>query len=238
VSANDDPRCPECGEAISATASYCMHCYTDLSDVDLTDRVHRDDATDGVEYPGAERNEGDYETMTDASETVQAAADDLSGGGTAGHANEDGQWVDVPGTGDGSLLDPDGIVDDTLTVVVAILAGIVVGFGSLVMLLFVVESGWVLLLALVVWLGSTAYLSRRRTVQGAVSHGAYLLAAVLASAPVVAAIATSGGVGERAGSFGVAAAFAAIPVGILLVLGYVAGKFRPTEERQKATDVQ
>jgi hypothetical protein len=236
VSGNDDPRCPECGEAISATASYCMHCYTDLSDVDLTERVHRG-APDEVEYPGSETNEGDYETMTGASETVQAAAD-LSGGGTEGHANEDGQWVDVPRTGDGSLLDPDGIVDDTLTVVVAILASVVVGFGTLVMLLFVVESGWVLLLALLVWLWSTPYLSRRRTVQGAVSHGAYLLAAVLGSAPLVAAIATSGGVGERAGSFGVAAAFAAIPVGVLLVVGYVAGKFRPTEERQKATDVQ
>jgi hypothetical protein len=27
---SDDPRCPECGEEISATATYCMHCYADL----------------------------------------------------------------------------------------------------------------------------------------------------------------------------------------------------------------
>lgn len=27
----DDPHCPECGEPIGATATYCMHCSTDLT---------------------------------------------------------------------------------------------------------------------------------------------------------------------------------------------------------------
>ncbi|MFB6188903.1 MAG: zinc-ribbon domain-containing protein, partial [Halapricum sp.] len=29
---SDDPRCPECGEKLAATASFCMHCEADLPD--------------------------------------------------------------------------------------------------------------------------------------------------------------------------------------------------------------
>ena len=48
---NDDPRCPECGEPIGQTTTYCMHCSADLTERGET--ADSDDAsvdtTDGAE---------------------------------------------------------------------------------------------------------------------------------------------------------------------------------------------
>ena len=41
MTTNDDPRCPECGEPIGQTATYCMHCSADLTVVG-GDVVHDD----------------------------------------------------------------------------------------------------------------------------------------------------------------------------------------------------
>lgn len=43
----DDPRCPECGEPIGATATYCMHCSAELPMDDSADVSDADDVSYG-----------------------------------------------------------------------------------------------------------------------------------------------------------------------------------------------
>lgn len=74
----EDPRCPECGEKISATASYCMHCHADLPG----------DTDEGYEDTGEDTILSD--------EDIEAAAGD-------GPDVEDGT-DDSDETGDSSLL--------------------------------------------------------------------------------------------------------------------------------------
>jgi len=133
-------------------------------------------------------------------------------------------------TDDGQLLDPDGLVDNTLTVVVGIGGGIVVGVVGTVVLLLLTGSALSLLFGLVGWLGSTAYLVRRRTVQGAVAKSGYAVALVLLLVPVVAVspvVTVEGGIGERGSLFFVLLLLVAVPAGIAAVVGFVAARFVP-----------
>ena len=168
---SEDPHCPECGEPIGQTATYCMHRSADLSD----EQAAADANDDGTWDRGAGSGEGDPSAGDegDASPTYDPL-EDASGDATA-----------TADTG-GQVLDPDGVVDNTLTVVVGILGGIVVGIVATVTLAIVTESLWGVLLGIVAWLGSTGYLVRRRTVQGAVEKGGYAAAVVLLLIPLVA----------------------------------------------------
>jgi hypothetical protein len=189
-----DPRCPECGEPIGQTATYCMHCSADLT----AERAVADVDDDG----GWDRTTG------------TAPAEGPSG--TAAAAD--------------TLLDPDGAVDDTLTVVVGIVGGLLVGVVGTIVLLTVTGSGWSLALGVAAWLGATAYLVRRRTVQEAVAKGAYSLAAVLLSVPVIALspfVDVDGGLAGRGGLFVVLLVFAVVPAGVAAVVGWVASRFVP-----------
>lgn len=131
----------------------------------------------------------------------------------------------------GPLLDPDSMVDDTLTVVVGAVAGVVIGFVTLVALLVSTTSVSLGLgLGAAAWLGSTAYLVRRRSVIGAVSRGAYGVGIVLLLVPFVvfSPAAEAGGLADRATGFLVFLVFMAVPAGIAGVVGYVASRFDPT----------
>lgn len=195
--AADDPRCPECGEPIGQTATYCMHCSADLTD------------------------------------ELQAADADADGAWDGASAAPEGSRA-PPATGEpGQLLDPDGLVDDTLTVLVGIGGGVVVGAVGTVVLLLATGSGWALLFGLVAWLGSTAYLVRRRTVQAAVSRTGYAIAVVLLLVPVVAlspAASIDGGLEERGGLFFILFVFVLIPAGIAAMFGWVASLFIPEDD--------
>lgn len=202
----DDPRCPECGGKIGATATYCMHCSADL-----TDELEESD-TDG---DGAWDQS---ETTTDG-----ATTDDTSTGRPRRER--------APGDSD-QLLDPDGLVDNTLTAVVGIIGGIVVGFVGTTVLLILTGSGWAVLFGFLAWLGSTAYLVRRSTVQGAISKSAYAVAIVLLVVPLVALsplTSMDGGAGERMGLFVVLLVFVAIPAGVSAIVGWIAARFVPDE---------
>ena len=99
-----DPRCPECGEPIGSTAAYCMHCSADPTE----ERERADTNDDGVwdafdRYGSADAADGSSSTAATSAATDTAE-------------------------GDGGLLDPEGFVDDTLTVVVGLGGGFVVGF--------------------------------------------------------------------------------------------------------------
>jgi hypothetical protein len=204
--AAEDPRCPECGGKIGATATYCMHCSADLTDELAANNTDDDGAWDSSE------------TQTDQSRSTDTASTERGARPTAGGSDQ--------------VLDPDGIVDNTLTVVVGIGGGMVVGFVGTAVLLALTGSGWAALFGLVTWLGSTAYLVRRRTVQGAISKGAYAVAVVLLVVPLVALsplASMDGGMVERGSLFVVLLVFVAVPAGIAALVGWVASKFVPDE---------
>lgn len=200
MSGATDPRCPECGEPIGQRATYCMHCSADLTE----ERAAADTDDDGV---------------WDQSESSSTSPEDA--------ATESGVAAEEEPE---QMLDPDGIVDNTLTVVVGTVGGALVGVVGTVVLLAVTESGWSLALGALAWLGSTGYLVRRRTVQGAVAKTGYAVAVVLLLVPVVAfspALSVDGGFGERGGAFFVLLLFVAIPAAFAAAVGWVASRFVP-----------
>jgi hypothetical protein len=201
-----DPRCPECGGKIGQTATYCMHCSADLTE----ERNAHDADNDGV---------WDQAEIGQPSPQPTATSDSAS------------RWPDVRERTDfEALLAPDGLVDDSLTVVVGIAGGLFVGTIGTFVLAMVTRSGWALAAGLVVWLVATAVLVRQRTVQGAIAYTGYGLAAVLLLVPFVAlspAVSVEGGIGERGGLFVALLVFVAVPAVVAAGLGWVAAQFRP-----------
>lgn len=223
--AADDPRCPECGGPIGATATYCMHCSADLNDELEAADADGDGAWDrtGTASRGPERaSAASGASSPDAGGTVAAYARSLVGGLTARSSTDEGDG--------GRLLAPDGLIDDTLTVLVGIAGGFVVGVVGTTVLGVVTGSGWAVAFGLIAWLGATAYLVRRRTVQAAVAKSGYAVALVLLSVPTVAfspLVSVDGGVGERGGLFLALLAFVAAPAGVAAVVGWIASRFVP-----------
>jgi hypothetical protein len=196
----DDPSCPECGEPIGQTATYCMHCSADLTEEQAAADADGDEAWEQTET-----------VPTDS-------------GGRAGTESDAG------GDTGGQLLDPEGLVDDTLTVAVGIVGGVVVGVVGTVVLAALTGSAWTVLFGLVAWLGATASLVRRRTVQSAVARTGYAVAVVLLLVPVVAfspIMDVEGGLGERGGLFVALLVFVAVPAGVAAAVGWVASRFVP-----------
>ena len=229
-----DPRCPECGGPIGETATYCMHCSADLSDERSAADADRDGAwddggtTEGATSGNADASWGSDDGDPDATWGPDQSTMPGSGGDPYGP-------MGVPSTGEDEgepRLAPDGLVDDTLTVVVGIGGGLVVGFVGTVALAVTTESGWGILVGVAAWLGSTAYLVRQRTVQGAVAKSGYAVAAVLLLLPLVAfspAMEVDGGLRGRVTFFVVAFIGVLFPAGLAAGLGYVAGQFVPEE---------
>jgi hypothetical protein len=228
------PTCPECGEPIGQTATYCMHCSADLTGERSAADADGDGAWDdgGAAGDGAERGDGPETGDADVPwESGGGGPDptwgpDGEGGGAGGDATSPSS---VGGDGD-SLLDPDGLVDNSLTVVVGIAGGLVVGFVGTIALAVMTESGWGFLLGILAWLGSTAYLVRQRTVQGAVEKSGYAVAVVLLLLPLIAfspLAAVDGGLTGRATFFVFTLVAVAVPASVAAGLGYVAGRFVP-----------
>ncbi|WP_137286943.1 hypothetical protein [Halorussus salinisoli] len=92
------------------------------------------------------------------------------------------------------LFDPDGLLDNSLTVLVGIVGGALV--GALAFLLFgLVVQSWVSILpGGLAWTGGTAYLATRDSIGEAVKYGCYAVALLLVLFPVVSfSPATKGG---------------------------------------------
>lgn len=265
----EDPRCPECGGKIGRTATYCMHCQTDLTgdgygadngtddsgadrgwdDSDDTSWADQTDPTDallGDDEPSADDGIGDgTERRPNTASDPTATADPATAQGpttTGGQAGPGGGTTSpggTPGAGtareedtSGGVLDPDGIVDNTLTVIVGIAGGIVIGLVGTFTLFAMTGSGYSILLGFLVWVASTAHLVRRRTVQGAVSRSAYGVAIVLLLIPLVflsPLISVDGGIDDRIGGFVAALIGVAIPAGFAAVVGWIAGRFVPEQ---------
>lgn len=225
VVTDEGPFCPACGEPVSATAEYCMHCYVDFTDDN--EPVATPPDSGGVTDAG--------DTATDSTESGDGYEQWKTGGeqGSVGSGASDpfegyDEWK---GEGDATqLLDPDGLLDNTLTVIVGIVAGLVVGLISVIMLALLTENGWGFLLGIVVWLVTTAHLVRRRTVQGAIAHGGYALAVVLLAIPFVAAAMSGPSISDRLGALFAALMFVSIPAAISGVVGLVASQFVPEQD--------
>lgn len=201
--ATDDPRCPKCGGPIGQTATYCMHCSADL-----TQELNAADADDDGVW-----DRTDDRTDTGVGRTIRDAI-----GTAAARTDEDS----------GRLLAPDGLVDNTLTAVVGIVGGLIVGAVGIMVLLVVSGSGWAVVFGFIAWLGTTAYLVRRRTVQDAIAKTGYALALVLLLVPVIAlspAITVNGGIEERGSLFLVLLFTVAIPAAIAAAIGWIASQF-------------
>jgi hypothetical protein len=202
-----DPRCPECGEPIGVTATYCMHCSADLTEEQAEADTDGDGTWDASETPSL----GDV-----VEETV--------GGGGGGSP--------TAGASDGQLLDPDGLVDNALTILVGIVGGLIAGLVGTIVLGVVTSSGYGVLFGILAWLVTTAYLVRQRTVQGAISKSGYAIALVLLLVPLIALspfVNIGGGLSERGGLFVVLLVSVGVPAAIAAVVGWVAGRFVPDE---------
>ena len=190
-----------------------MHCSADLSD----EKAAADANDDGTWDEAAGGSDGSADDSGDSEPTYDPLED---AGGDAAATTDTG----------GQVLDPDGIVDNTLTVIVGILGGIVVRIVATVTLAIVTESLWGVLLGIVAWLGSTGYLVRRRTVQGAVEKSGYAAAVVLLLIPLVAfspLASVEGGLTGRGSFFLAALVVVSVPAIIAAVVGWVAGRFAP-----------
>jgi hypothetical protein len=220
---DEDPRCPECGEPIGQTATYCMHCSADLTDEQAAADADDDGLWDSVESSVAS-GEG---APSDAGEDGVGATGDADREAT-GATTETPSFDEA--AGGGQLLDPDGIVDDSLTVVVGIAGGLVIGIVGTVVLAAATGSLWAIAFGFLAWLAATAYLVRHRTVQGAISRSAYGVSIVLLLVPVVAlSPLMGGGPEERGGAFVGLFLTVLVPAGITAAIGWIASRFVPNE---------
>ncbi len=193
-----DPRCPECGDPVGGTARYCMHC-----DAEFDAPV----AGDSDERPRTEDDAAD-----DGERTV----------GTGSVAADLTTWERRLSR----WLGPDGWIDNSLTVVVAVVAGAVLGPLTTVVSVGLTGSLWSVAAGLVVLVGATAALANRRTVYGAVRGGCFAVAGLLALLPVSLLVGTSDRPLGRLDVF-LASEFAVGLVAVPLVLvGVLAGRLR------------
>lgn len=190
----EDTRCPECGEPVSATATYCLHCYADL--------------------PAGDADRGD------TPEEVRATA---SHGATAG---TDATRTDSTDAGSG-WLSPASLLDDSMTVAVGLVGGLLAAVVVSVALVWVLPDVLPLLVGAAAGVGTAVHVARTRTVFGATRKAGYLLAALLAASPALFAFTAEmqeNALGERLGLLVVLGVFV-WPVALVLAAGgWLAGR--------------
>lgn len=205
---SDDPRCPECGGKIAATASYCMHCDADLTDDGGTggDTVLADDefgTVDDGTMPSKDRDRGDGSLLgsvldslgsrggeaADSADRILSTADAT----TADRHRLDGFagrltsmiWTDVP--------DPEGVPDHTFTAPLWMRVPVGLFAGFLVFTVFTIDvvaflaflgplQGWLLFVgffAIMVWL------VRKPLPSDIVGDACYGIALLLLSMPLL-----------------------------------------------------
>lgn len=110
--------------------------------------------------------------------------------------DQDGYWdeptpPDTPSGGtirsqvDG-IWHPDGVVDNTLSTIVGIVGGLVIGGVSTVVLILLTSSEWALVFGGVGWLAATVYLVTRKTVLDTLARTAYGIAIAVLLVPLIA----------------------------------------------------
>jgi hypothetical protein len=225
-----DPRCPTCGEPVSATASYCMHCEADLpaagfgeaesatgtvddAPMDEADpgMPTRDDRGDATGAPGGSTTRSLFGTAGERSSRARAARERASE-----RADEAAAW-----------LDPNSLLDNVSTVMVAVVTAVVtLGLGTMLaygLMPSVLDAAapW---LALAATAGAGLWVGRTRSVFGAARKAGLVVAGQIALVPVAFVAATSWeSVGDAIGGVVVIGIFlwpaAAVVAGVGWVLG-------------------
>lgn len=217
MSADDGPYCPECDEPVSATASYCMHCYADLPSGG-TGTVDHGESGGGGMARGDSGGDG----------TATGTAHDDTGGKGAATASETAASGGTRDASDHGLLDPEGTADNVLTVVAAIVGSIVIGFVGFIELLLATGSAWALPVGFFAWLGGLAYLARQYSVQETIGKTFYGGALVLLLLPLIALNpGLEGGIADRIILFVTTLLFVAMPASVFAAIGYGVLHFAP-----------
>lgn len=131
--------------------------------------------------------------------------------------------------GGGSLLDPDGLLNTLLTIVVGLIGGIVIGLLGWFAVSSVLSIGLGIVAGVFVWLGATAKLVRCRTVQEAVSKASYGVAIGIMLVPLIV-FDPSWDAGTRAQDFVILAVICAFPAAIVGIVGFLAARFVPESD--------
>lgn len=198
-----DPRCPDCGEPVSATANYCMHCEADLPGTHLWGEEGADDTGPATGFGGSD--------AVDAGTVADAVAPDAGGDEAAGRG-----W-----------LHPDGLFDNVTTVGVGVVAGLFAGVLAALLVAFALPGGWPFLVGGVGWLAAALYVARTRTAPGAVRKAGYLLAQLLAMLPVFLAATApmqTDTLGNRVGVALILAVFVLPFAAGFAIVGYLVGR--------------
>lgn len=174
-----DPACPECGEPIGASATYCMHCGTDLPMDESADVSDADDVSmaelSGSETRTAGQSLGDrLRSLLSFTETTRPATD-------SERTEAADRKPPTSPTGDRSaslaLRLPTAIfVSIPVPLLALLIVGSVVDTVSGGVFMFVLGGSW---------FGSIAWLSRRPLPSEAVGDALYLIAGLLIVGPVV-----------------------------------------------------
>lgn len=175
-----DPRCPACGEPVSATASFCMHCETDLPSGDGA--APADDAPVDEADPG-------MPTRDDATGTAdRSLVGSLFDGAPVG---PDGDEVDRHAEAAAAWIDPDSLLDDVSTAVLGVLTGVVVFVLVLLMAFGLLPppvegaAGW---LALGGGAATGLWVGRTRSAFDAARKAGFAVGGLLALVPLLLAI--------------------------------------------------
>lgn len=163
------------------------------------------------------------------SQPLAGTARNHAPGGQSPGADPRGAVSTAAGTPVEHPLDPEGVMDNTLTVMVGILGGLIIGIIGTVVLLFLTQSAWGAAFGFVAWLGATAYLVRRRYLMDTVSKTAYGITAVLLLVPAIAVV-FEGNLAARGMGFFVLLLIVAIPAGIAAAIGWYTARYVPNTE--------
>ncbi|MFW6448049.1 MAG: hypothetical protein ACOC0X_00750 [Halobacteriota archaeon] len=125
-------------------------------------------------------------------------------------------------------LDPEGPIDNSITVLLGIVGGVIIGFVGTILLVLLTTSVWAFGAGLLLWLGSTAYLVRRRYAMDALSKAAYGVAGVLLAVPLVGLV-LPGDFLDRGVAFVVFGAVMLVPAGVAAAVGWFAARYVPTD---------
>jgi DNA-directed RNA polymerase subunit RPC12/RpoP len=239
----DDPRCPECGDKISPTAYYCMHCHADLPDDEkdpgyssTPDEILGDDEFGELSDTTAGFDRGDgFGSQVGASLQTLTGRDRHKLDGIAGRLASM-LFTDVP--------EPEGVSRDTFTAPlwmrfpVAFVSGIfvflAVGFTTLVLF-----DDWLgplggtatfLLFALIIW-----WLARKPLPSDILGDACYAIALAVLVLP--AAMVANSLVAQITGAGGtqtltdlvvggvVMQIFVLFPASLFLIIGYVGNRY-------------
>jgi hypothetical protein len=187
-----------------------MHCYADLPG----DDTEVDSTVDDVADSDAEWEAATSVGSSDSDTAAETAAETTDSTGTT--------------SSDGTILADDGLIDNSLTMIVGIAGGIIVGVVGTIVFGVGTNSAWAIPVGIAAWLLSTAYLSRRRTVQAAVAHSGYAVALVILSFPLLAlspVVSVSGGLTGRLNTFAGFLVASIIMAAIPATVGWVASQF-------------